>query len=79
MGARSFIIIFSIPRLTGLSRQYQPQQGLGISGIGQIFFSIGGRHYQLVTICHRFTSFLFKPFFELVPVFSDCLIVGLLQ
>ena len=32
-------------------------------------------HFQLVTVCHQFTAFLFQALFQLVPVFSPGVVV----
>ena len=46
-----------------------------VSHIGLVFFTISSFQFQLVTICHRLISFFFKPFFQLVPIFSCSLII----
>ncbi len=30
--------------------------------------NIGSTHFQLVTICHRFITFLFQPLFKFSPI-----------
>ncbi len=59
------------------NRLYQAQQRFRIGSVGQVFFPICGFQFQSVPFCHRLASFLFQPFFKLIPVFSGCLIIGL--
>ncbi len=47
--------------------------------ICQSHFPVPSFHFQLVTICYRLTYFFFQRFFEFIPIFSGCLIFGLLD
>ena len=55
----------------------QTLQRLRIGYVSGIFFTIGGRKLQLVTICHRLASFLPESLLELVPVLPCGLVVPL--
>ena len=40
----------------------------GIGHIGKTFFAVCCHHFQIVTICHGFISFLFQPLFQFPPI-----------
>jgi hypothetical protein len=46
--------------------------------VGKVAFAVGGGQFQSVTICHRLTSLLAQPLFQLVPMLSGRLVIGLL-
>lgn len=55
------------------------QQHFGAGNVGQVFLPVSYFQFQPVTICHRFTVFLAKPFLQLIPVLTRCLKIRLLQ
>jgi hypothetical protein len=48
----------------------QVQKRLGGGHIGQVILAVGGRQFQLVTICRQLTAFLAQPLFQLGPAFA---------
>jgi hypothetical protein len=55
------------------------QECFGAGHIGEAHFPVISRQFEPVTVCHQLTSFLAKPLFQLIPVFSSHLKVRLLS
>ena len=56
----------------------EAQQGFSSGHVREIFFAVGGGHFQLVTICYQLTALFGQAAFEDFPVFSGRLIIRLL-
>jgi hypothetical protein len=56
----------------------ETQQGLGSGDVSEVAFAVGGRQFQLVTICNQLASFLAESVFQNLPVVSGGLEIRLL-
>lgn len=56
----------------------EAQEGLRIGHIGEALLAVLRCQFEPATVCHQLTTFLGKPLFQLVPVFSGRLKIRLL-
>jgi len=57
----------------------EAQEGFGAGDVGEAHFSVLSGQFQPVTVCHQLTALLVQPLFQLVPILSGSLEIGLLS